>query len=275
MICFPNAKINLGLYITEKRPDGFHNIESVFYPIGWNDALEVIESPEASTDFTLRLSGLPVPGVLEDNLLYKAYALIRQKRALPKLTVYLHKALPMGAGLGGGSADCAFFINQLDTQFGLGLSEEERLDLARPLGSDCAFFIKNKPVYACEKGDVFKALSLDLSAWHIAVVFPGVHSNTKEAYSLVKPAKPGSSLLETVQQPVHTWKGRLVNDFETSIFARYPIVEKTRQALYDAGAVYASMSGSGSAVFGLFESLPEIGGLAAFPHWVGRLNNNA
>lgn len=275
MICFPNAKINLGLYITEKRPDGFHNIESVFYPIAWNDALEVIESPKASTDFQLQLSGLPVPGNMEDNLLYKAYAMIREKRTLPKLSVYLHKSLPMGAGLGGGSADCAFFINQLNTQFGLGLSEDERLDFARPLGSDCAFFIKNKPVYAYEKGDVFKELSLDLSTWYIAVIFPNVHSNTREAYSLVKPAKPLNSLLETLQQPVHAWKSKLGNDFEPSIFAKYPVVEKTKQGLYDAGATYASMSGSGSAVFGLFERMPEIGSLAAFPHWVGRLNNNA
>lgn len=271
MICFPNAKINLGLSITEKRPDGFHNIESVFYPIAWNDALEVIESPEAAADFTLRLSGLPVPGTVEDNLLYKAYTLLSAKCALPKLTVYLHKALPMGAGLGGGSADCAFLINQLNTQFGLGLTEEERLGLVRPLGSDCAFFIKNKPVYAYEKGDVFKELSLDLSAYHIAVIFPNVHSNTKEAYSLVKPAKPSSSLLETLQQPIRSWKDKLVNDFEASIFAKYPVVEQTKQDLYKAGAIYASMSGSGSAVFGLFEHAPEIGSLASFPHWVGRM----
>ena len=271
MICFPNAKINLGLYITGKRPDGFHNIESVFYPIGWNDALEVTESPDASTDFGLHLSGIPISGKPEDNLLYKAYRLLKEKRALPKIDVYLYKALPMGAGLGGGSADCAFFINQLNTQFGLGLSEEERLNIARPLGSDCAFFIKNKPVYAYEKGDVFTDLALDLSAYYIAVVFPDVHSNTKEAYSLVKPAKPKTSLLETIQQPVHTWKNSLVNDFETSIFARYPVVEKTKQDLYTCGAVYASMSGSGSAVFGLFEHMPEIGSLASFPHWLGKM----
>jgi 4-diphosphocytidyl-2-C-methyl-D-erythritol kinase len=271
MICFPNAKINLGLYITEKRPDGFHNIESVFYPIPWNDALEVIESPEASTDFNLYTSGLPISGNPEDNLLYKAYGLMKEKRTLPKISVYLHKALPMGAGLGGGSADCAFFINQLNTQFNLNLSEEERLNIARPLGSDCAFFIKNKPVYAYGKGDVFKDLNLDLSAYYIAVIFPNVHSNTKEAYSGVKPAKLNTSLLETIQQPVATWKQSLVNDFEASIFAKYPVVEKTKQDLYDAGAIYASMSGSGSAVFGLFDSIPQIGSLAVFPHWVGKM----
>lgn len=271
MICFPNAKINLGLSVTEKRPDGFHHIESVFYPIAWNDALEVIESPEASADFNLYLSGLPISGNVEDNLLYKAYALIKEKRPLPKISVYLHKALPMGAGLGGGSSDCAFFINQLNAQFALDLSEDERLAIARPLGSDCAFFIRNKPVYAYEKGDVFKDLSLDLSAWYIAVIFPNVHSDTREAYSLVKPARPLTPVAAIIREPVHAWKGRLVNDFEASIFAKYPVVEKTKQDLYRAGAVYASMSGSGSAVFGLFGSLPEIGGLASFPHWVGRM----
>lgn len=271
MICFPNAKINLGLSVTGKRPDGFHTIESVFYPIAWNDALEVIESPEASVDFKLHLSGLPISGKLEDNLLYKAYALLKEQRTMPKLSVYLHKTLPMGAGLGGGSADCAFFINQLNTQFGLGLSEEERLNIARPLGSDCAFFIRNKPVYAYEKGDVFQDLSLDLSAYYIAVVFPDVHSNTKEAYSLVTPALPAHRILETIQQPLHTWQDVLVNDFERSIFSKYPVVEQSKHALYEAGAIYASMSGSGSAVFGLFKSLPQIGGLASFPHWVGRM----
>jgi len=271
MICFPNAKINLGLYITEKRPDGFHNIESVFYPVGWNDALEIIETPNASEAFNLELSGLAIDGNIKDNLLYKAFLLIKEKRTLPKLTVYLHKVLPMGAGLGGGSADCAFFINTLNTQFNLGLTEEERLNMARPLGSDCAFFIKNRPVFAYQKGDAFQELDLDLSAYYIAVVFPNVHSNTKEAYSLVTPRLPHVSLLDVIRQPVNTWKDQLSNDFEHSIFTKYPVVESTKQELYDAGAVYASMSGSGSAVFGLFDTLPQIGELAAFPHWIGKM----
>lgn len=272
MICFPNAKINLGLYITEKRPDGFHNIQSVFYPVAWNDALEIIETPDAPEDFSLRLSGLPISGTVADNLLYKAYALMKEIGTLPKITVYLHKALPMGAGLGGGSSDCAFFINLLNTQFNLNLSEKQRLDIARPLGSDCAFFIKNKPIYAYEKGDVFKDIELDLSRYYIALVFPDVHSNTKEAYSLVTPQQPHTNLLEIIRQPVGTWKTILVNDFERSIFAKYPSVERTKQALYDAGALYASMSGSGSAVFGIFENRPQVGGLASFPHWIGRLS---
>ncbi len=271
MICFPNAKINLGLNITEKRSDGFHNIVSVFYPIGWNDALEVIERRGDADAFRLELSGLPIAGKTEDNLLYRAYKLIQERHMLPAITVYLHKALPMGAGLGGGSSDCAFFINQLNTLFSLGLTEAERLDIARPLGSDCAFFIRNKPVYAIEKGDVFEDLDLDLSRYYVAVVFPNVHSNTKEAYSLVKPAIPAIPLSEIIRQPVASWKDALVNDFETSIFAKYPIVAKTKQELYEAGAVYASMSGSGSAVFGLFEQTPDIGHLSSFPHWIGKM----
>lgn len=271
MICFPNAKINLGLYITEKRADGFHNISSVFYPVGWNDALEVIARTAHTEQFRLELSGIPIAGKPEDNLLYKAYELIRERYTLPALTVYLHKNLPMGAGLGGGSSDCAFFIKQLNTQFGLGLSEEELLEIARPLGSDCAFFIRNRPVYAWEKGDRFTNLDLDLSNYYIAIVFPNVHSNTREAYSLVKPAKPDIALPDLIMQPVETWKDRLENDFEASIFARYPVVEKVKQDLYEAGALYASMSGSGSAVFGLFTHPPAIGHLSAFPHWTGQM----
>lgn len=271
MICFPNAKINLGLNVTEKRADNFHNIETVFYPIGWADALEIIETPGTGTEFTLNLSGIAIQGAVEDNLLYKAYQLIKQRRALPSITVYLHKALPMGAGLGGGSADAAFFINLLNQQFRLNLTETERLEIARPLGSDCAFFIHNKPVFAYQKGDVFSALHLDLSNYYLAVIYPNIHSNTKDAYSLVKPAKPLKSVAEIITQPVSTWKQDLVNDFEASIFHKYPAVKKIKEDLYKAGAVYASMSGSGSAVFGLFDKMPVIGNLAHFPHWIGRM----
>ena len=272
MICFPNAKINLGLNVTEKRADHFHNIETVFYPIGWSDALEIIETPNAGAEFNLNLSGIAIQGAVEDNLLYKAYQLIKQSRNLTAITVYLHKALPMGAGLGGGSADAAFFINLLDQQFNLNLSETERLDIARPLGSDCAFFIHNKPVFACQKGDVFKPLELDLSNYYIAVIYPGVHSNTKDAYSLVKPDKPNRSITEIIKQPMATWKAELVNDFETSIFSKYPVVEKTKTQLYEAGAIYASMSGSGSAVFGLFDKMPVIKSSEYFPHWIGKMH---
>jgi 4-diphosphocytidyl-2-C-methyl-D-erythritol kinase len=269
MICFPNAKINLGLNITEKRPDGFHNIETIFYPIGWNDALEVIVNQESEQDFNLHLSGLSISGSIEDNLLYKAYKIIQQSKTLPAIDVYLHKTLPMGAGLGGGSADAAFFINLLNEQFQLNFTETERVDIARQLGSDCAFFIKNTPVYATQKGDVFGDIKLDLSHLYIAIVYPNVHSNTNEAYSLVKPQTSTKSILEIINQPINSWKTELINDFEKSIFDLYPIVEKTKDELYELGAAYACMSGSGSAVFGLFETEPTLN--TAFPYWVGKM----
>lgn len=270
MICFPNAKINLGLNITEKRTDGFHNIETVFYPVAWCEALEVIEN-NTNVNFNLHLSGIPISGSLEDNLLYKAYHLIKQHHTLPGVDVYLHKALPMGAGLGGGSADAAFFINLLNEQFQLHLTEETKLTIAKQLGSDCAFFINNKPVYATEKGDVFHDISIDLSKYFIALIYPNVHSNTKEAYSLVKPNKPNKSITQILQQPIESWKEELVNDFEISIFNKYPVVQEVKQNLYDCGAVYACMSGSGSAVFGIFKEKPSIGVLEKFPHWIGKM----
>ncbi len=271
MICFPNAKINLGLNVTEKRSDGFHNIETVFYPIGWNEALEVIVNKDSQEEFNLHLSGIPISGNIQDNLLYKAYCIIKQTKALPHINVYLHKTLPMGAGLGGGSADAAFFINLLNEQFQLNLTETERVDIAKKLGSDCAFFIKNTPVYAEQKGDVFTDIKLDLSDLYISIIYPNIHSNTKEAYSLVKPQQPTKSLLEIIKQPISTWKKDLVNDFEKSIFSLYPAVEKTKHDLYELGAQYACMSGSGSAVFGLFEKEPDIKHLSQFPHWIGKM----
>lgn len=270
MICFPNAKINLGLNITEKRNDGFHNIETVFYPINWTDALEVVEHKNSAQEFNLHLSGIPISGSLEDNLLYKAYQLIKKETKVPFVDVYLHKNLPMGAGLGGGSSDAAFFINLINDQFALNLNETKRLDIARQLGSDCAFFIKNKPVFAYEKGDVFKELNLDLSMYSIVVIYPNVHSNTKEAYSLVKPSIPKKSLTDILGQPIETWKNDLKNDFEHSIFSKYPVVAEIKNELYSQGAVYACMSGSGSAVFGVFETIPDLNQLISYPHYISK-----
>ena len=275
MICFPNAKINLGLNVTEKRSDGFHNIETIFYPIGWNDALEVVVAKKYSRkEFTLHLSGIPISGNTNDNLLYKAYKLMQQIRLLPKIEVYLHKSLPMGAGLGGGSSDAAFFIKLLNEQFSLELTESETLDISKKLGSDCAFFVKNSPVFAFQKGDIFSDISLDLSSLYIAVIYPNIHSNTKEAYSLITPQKPSQSVLEIIKQPIVTWKTDLVNDFETSIFKLYPAVKKVKHDLYSLGSLYASMSGSGSAVFGLFDHEPDIKHLQMFPNWIGKMKNS-
>ena len=269
MICFPNAKINLGLHVTKKREDGFHNIETIFYPIGWHDALEVVEGN--TTEFNLVTSGISINGDIKDNLLYKAYLLIKEYKALPSLDIYLHKTLPMGAGLGGGSADAAFFINLLNEQFELQLTDIQKMTVAKQLGSDCAFFIHNKPTFAYNKGDEFKALSLDLSDYYLVVIYPNIHSNTKEAYSLVTPQVPAKSIIEIVQQPMETWKKELVNDFETSIFSLYPLVKDIKQTLYEKGALYASMSGSGSAVFGIFKEMPLIENLTTYPHWIGKM----
>lgn len=274
MICFPNAKINLGLNIIEKRNDGFHNIETVFYPVGWNDVLEIIPNKANNSltqDFNLFLSGIPILGSLNENLLYKAYHIIKKIKNVPSINVYLHKTIPMGAGLGGGSSDAAYFIKQLNEQFSLNLSEPEMIEIASQLGSDCAFFIKNKPVYATEKGNMFSETKINLSNLYIVIIFPNVHSNTKEAYSLVTPQKPQKNILTIINQPIDTWKNELKNDFEESIFKLYPIVEQVKNNLYNIGAIYASMSGSGSAVFGLFNAEVNIGKLSQYKHWVGRM----
>jgi len=271
MICFPNAKINLGLNIIEKRSDGFHNLETIFYPVAWNDALEIVIATDAMQDFNLHLSGIPIFGSSEDNLLYKAYQIIKQRKTLPKLNVFLQKSIPMGAGLGGGSADAAFFINLLNEQFELHFTETDRIEIAKQLGSDCAFFIKNTPVFASQKGDSFTDITLNLSHLYIAIIYPNIHSNTKEAYSLVKPKNTTRSILEVIKQPISSWKTDLKNDFEISIFNLYPSIEKIKNDLYDCGALYASMSGSGSAVFGLFEKEPKIKDLLLFPHKIGKM----
>lgn len=259
MLVFPNSKINLGLNIVEKRPDGFHNIETVFYPLNWCDALEVIENQNQETSFNLSLSGLPVAGDLKQNLLYKTWQLVSHKKKLPPLNVHLHKHIPMGAGLGGGSADAAFFIKTLNKKFKLNFSEEQQVRIASELGSDCAFFINNRPTMATGSGNIFSDVKLDLSSYYIAVVFPAIHSNTREAYQGVVP-KPAAYNLKRVieQEPVNNWKHILVNDFEVSIFKKYPAIQRLKAALYTQGAIYAALSGSGSAVFGIFDHEPAI-----------------
>ena len=256
MICFPNAKINLGLNITEKRSDGFHNIETVFYPIAWCDALEAIENKsfrQGAAKISLSLSGLLVAGNTADNLITKAYNLLDAAYNLPPVNAHLQKTIPMGAGLGGGSADAAFFIKLLNDKFALNLSIEEQVHTAKQLGSDCAFFIANKAVYASEKGDVFTDVSIDLSMYCMLVVYPAIHSNTALAYKGIVPAKPEKNIRDIILLPVAEWKHSLVNDFEKNLFAQYPELQTIKDRLYDAGAIYASMSGSGSAMYALFE----------------------
>ena len=256
MISFPNAKINLGLHITEKRPDGFHNIETVFYPVGWKDALEIIPAEKKinrKSDVQFHSSGIRITGGSQKNSCVKAYQLMKEKFGLPPVEMHLHKVIPAGAGLGGGSADAAFTLITLDKIFNLGLKENELESLAAAIGADCAFFIRNKPVLAKGIGDQFEAIKLDLSPYRITIIKPDVHVGTASAYKNIIPRQPAISLKEIIKQPVTAWKELLVNDFETPIFRKHPIIRHIKEQLYESGALYASMSGSGSAVYGIFE----------------------
>ncbi len=254
MITFPNAKINLGLNITEKRPDGYHNLETIFYPINLQDALEVKRLEGSDKDYTLRISGTTLDGAPEDNLVIKAYNLLKQDfPQMPAIDVHMYKHIPVGAGLGGGSSDAAFMLKLLNEKFALNLTDEQMEAYAARLGADCAFFIRNKAVFASGIGNIFEPIELSLKGWHIVLVKPDIFVSTKEAYALVKPHAPALSLKEIIKQPVETWKDTMVNDFEASVFAKHPAIAAIKDKLYDMGAVYASMSGSGSSVFGLFK----------------------
>lgn len=248
MIVFPNAKINIGLNVVEKRPDGFHNIESIFYPVlELFDVLEVIISDKLK--FTS--SGISIPGNNQDNLCLKAYHLIKTDFDVAPVHIHLHKVIPIGAGLGGGSSDAAFTLKVLNQLFELNLTDEQLINYARKLGSDCAFFIKNEPVYAFGKGDEFEPITLDLSKFDIKIEYPNIHVGTAEAYAGVKPKKSEINLKEVIQLPISEWKNKLKNDFEDSIFPNHPQIKALKEQFYSEGALYASMTGSGSAVFGL------------------------
>lgn len=252
MIYFPNAKLNLGLNILSKRQDNYHNIETVFYPIPLCDALEIVPAKQGVTTFTQ--TGIPVDGDPDQNLVMKAYRLLAQDQA--PLDIYLRKNIPFGAGLGGGSADAAFMLRLMNDYFALGLADEALEKLASRLGADCPFFIQNRPVFGEGIGDRFSSVDLSLAGYYLVLVKPDIHVSTKEAYSLVKPRVPERSIREIVGLPVGEWKDLLINDFESSVFIQYPAIARIKQQLYDAGALYASMSGSGSSVFGLFDSQP-------------------
>lgn len=255
MVSFPNAKINIGLNIIEKRTDGFHNIESVFYPVGWADALEIIPSDI----FKLEFSGLNIPGNQNHNLVLKALQLLEEysHRSLSSLLIHLHKVIPMGAGLGGGSADGAFALKMLNELFDLNFSHEVLISLAQQLGSDCAFFIENKPAFCFEKGDKFEKTTVNLTKKYIYLVNPSIHISTAEAYAGVRPMPWQVSLKEALLYPIEEWKNLVKNDFEASLLSRYPKIDLIKHELYKQGAVYASMTGSGSTVYGIFNEKPK------------------
>jgi len=273
MLLFPLAKINLGLNVVERRPDGYHNLETVFYPVNIKDTLEVTpqatcapDGPSsAAQDCQLTISGITIEGDTQRNLVVRAYQLLKQDfPQLPPVHAHLHKVIPTQAGMGGGSSDCAYMIRLLNEQFRLGLSVAQMQQYAARLGADCAFFILSQPAYAEGIGERLEPVSLDLSRYYIGVVRPDIPVPTKEAFSLIRPHRPQKNCRDIVMQPVETWRAELVNDFEQSVFALHPEIGALKSRLYDLGAVYAAMSGSGSAVFGLFHAPVELP-----PHFPG------
>ncbi|THU40262.1 4-(cytidine 5'-diphospho)-2-C-methyl-D-erythritol kinase [Niastella caeni] len=276
MIVFPNCKINLGLHVIRKRDDGYHDLETIFYPLPLRDALEVLkretanvkrETPEGHSSkehfgpVAIHMSGLPVQGKAEDNLCIKAYNLLKKDHPqLADIDMYLHKAIPMGAGLGGGSADGAFTLQLLNEKFQLNISRERLLDYSLQLGSDCPFFIINKPCFATGRGELLQGIQLDLSAYSFLVVHPGVHINTGWAFSHLTPAPSSQPLKEIIQQPIANWQKLLKNDFEAPVCKHHPELQAIKEKLYNSGALYASMTGSGSCFYGIFpkQQLPAI-----------------
>ena len=253
MIAFPNIKINLGLSITEKRPDGYHNLETVFYPVALEDALEIRTSPDTDRKFTLYQHGMEIAGKPEDNLAVKAYLLMDKEFHLPPVEIHLYKHIPSGAGLGGGSSDAAFMLKLLNNHYQLGVSEEQLEVYAATLGADCAFFIKNRPTFAEGIGNIFSPVELSLSGYQIMIIKPNVFVSTREAFAQIKPHRQEMPLKEIVKRPVEKWKEWMMNDFEESVFPQFPAIREIKEDLYKQGAIYASMTGSGSSVFGLFE----------------------
>ena len=255
MIVYPNAKINIGLNVVEKRPDGYHNLETVFYPIGLQDILEIqeIDTDVPACGYRLKVTGTVLDGSPEDNLVVRALKLLKRDFDLPPVSIGLYKHIPTGAGLGGGSADAAFTVKTLNERFKLGLTIEQMENYCSQLGADCSFFIQNKPVFATGIGNVFHPVELNLKYKQLVLVKPDIFVSTKDAYAKVKVQHPKKQLPELLAQPIETWKDTVVNDFETSVFSKYPEIAAIKDQMYDLGAVYASMSGSGSSVFGIFE----------------------
>lgn len=253
MISFPNAKINLGLNIVERRPDGYHNIETVFYPIPLTDVLEIVPAADG-TDTTLTCYGNPVDCPPEKNLVMKAYRLMQERYHVPAVSIHLYKHIPDGAGLGGGSSDAAHTLVMLNKMFKLELSDEELAGMAVQLGADCAFFIYNRPMIATGIGDVLSPVDVNLQGMSLLLVKPPVGVDTRTAYSRVNPQEPLMPLTDIISRPLPSWDGLLVNDFEPSVFAALPQLWLIKARLLDAGAQYAAMSGSGSTVFGIFDN---------------------
>ena len=250
MVNFPNCKINLGLNIIGKRADGYHDLETLFYPIAIKDVLEIIES--GKTEFTI--SGNEIDVSNKENICIQAYQLLKNRFPdLPAAKIHLHKVIPSGAGLGGGSADGSCTLKMLNEIFQLNLTTQQLIEYSLELGSDCPFFILNKPCFATGRGEILEEIKLDLSACKIIIVNPGIHINTPWAFTQLTPTPSAKSIKEIIKQPIETWKNELKNDFEIPVFKKYAEIKSIKQAFYDQGAIYAAMSGSGSTLFGLFK----------------------
>lgn len=257
MIGFSGAKINIGLNVTAKRTDGYHNLESIFFPIGIYDIIEVNELNSGKEKFSLSCSGLSVPGLAEDNLIYKAWEKLQTIRTLPMVKVHLHKVNPMGAGLGAGSANAVVFLQLMDKTFSLNLSPTELFNATLSLGSDCPFFLKNTPQFCTGRGEIMNDVMLNLKGLFLCIAKPAIHVSTREAFAGIRPKPAQHSLVELISRPIEEWANNIVNDFEASLFPSYPQIERIKKDLYSNGALYASMSGSGSAVYGIFKTQPE------------------
>lgn len=250
---FPKAKINIGLYVVERRPDGYHNLQTVFYPIPLHDNLQIRVLKNDTHPYQLQTAGNVIEGNPADNLVVRVYESLKQEFNLPPLDIYLYKRIPTGAGLGGGSSDAAYMMRMLNEAFTLNLTSEEMERRIAKMGADCAFFIQERPSYATGIGDILSPIQLSLKGMYLLLVKPPTFVSTQEAYKGVVPRQPQHELLQALSAPVETWRETVGNDFELSVFRHHPNIAAIKQTLYDMGAVYASMSGSGSSVYGLFK----------------------
>jgi 4-diphosphocytidyl-2-C-methyl-D-erythritol kinase len=273
MVIFPKAKINLGLRITNRRSDGYHDIETVFYPAGPCDALEFVEAGEGSHMDTLTVTGIDVGIGSGDNIVLKALNRLRKDNDFPWVKIHLHKAIPHGAGLGGGSSDAACILKAVNRHFVLGLSDNDLKAIALEIGSDCPFFIDCKPAYATGRGEKMDAVSGVLGGYYLVIANPGVGISTKEAYAACSPRVPDESLRQIVTHEIHEWKNLMLNDFEDFAFKKFPLIEKIKNEMYNKGAIFSLMSGSGSSVYGIFTARPVIrsGILRGLITWQGEL----
>ncbi len=252
MICFPNAKINLGLHVTSKRPDGYHNIESVIYPIPFFDVLEFFPSDK----YSLKVSGLDISSPVEDNLVTKAWNLLNKRYGIPSVSIHLLKTIPAGSGLGGGSADASFLLKSLNLFFNLKIEDENLVKLAAELGSDCQFFIENKPALVMGRGEIITPIDGVLKDLILIVVYPGIPVSSREAYEGIIPSQKNKNIVSVYNSPIGKWKNELINDFESHVFSIHPDLRDIKDSLYQQGAAYVSLSGSGSGIYGIFNQKP-------------------